>query len=154
MHSLSVRRRSTRPLRTCMHKQGAGIAPIENTDGPPQRPLKQASCRRGYQWIAHALCPDTLLACWPALKSGAMLLVDLWIVVMTLSGSERSTARTAQLTGKNPTEPKPGESGAQRRSQSSRAVLSTRMSNIAVSQSLLQTNSQLPRRHSACRPSG
>jgi hypothetical protein len=28
------------------------------------------------------------------------------------------------------------------------------MSNIAVSQSLLQTNSQLPRRHSACRPSG
>jgi hypothetical protein len=81
-----------------------------------------------------------LLACWPALKSGAMLLVDLWIVVMTLSGSERSTARTAQLTGKNPTEPKPGESGAQRRSQSSRAVLSTRMSNIAVSQSLLQAN--------------
>jgi hypothetical protein len=58
MHSLSVRRRSTRPLRTCMHKQGAGIAPIENTDGPPQRPLEQASCRRGYQWIAHAPCPD------------------------------------------------------------------------------------------------
>ena len=48
-----------------------------------------------------------LLACWPALKSGAMLLVDLWIVVMTLSGSERSTARTAQLTGKHPTETNP-----------------------------------------------
>src|ERR1700739_962549 len=45
--------------------------------------------------------------CWPALKSGAMLLVDLWIVVMTLSGSKRSTVRTAQLTGEHPTETNP-----------------------------------------------
>ena len=45
--------------------------------------------------------------CWPALKSGAMLLVDLWLVVMMLSGSERSTVRTAQLTGKHPSEPNP-----------------------------------------------
>jgi hypothetical protein len=36
-----------------------------------------------------------------------MLLVDLWLVVMMLSGSERSTVRTAQLTGKHPSEPNP-----------------------------------------------
>jgi hypothetical protein len=36
-----------------------------------------------------------------------MLLVDLWNVVMMLSGSGCSTARTAQLTGKHPTEPNP-----------------------------------------------
>jgi hypothetical protein len=36
-----------------------------------------------------------------------MLLVDLWLVVMMLSGSERSTVRTAQLTGKHPSEPSP-----------------------------------------------
>jgi hypothetical protein len=58
-----------------------------------------------------------VLALSAGLKSGAMLLVDLWIVVMTLSGSERSTARTAQLTAKHPTETNP-ESGPQRRSQS------------------------------------
>jgi hypothetical protein len=36
-----------------------------------------------------------------------MLLVDLWIVVMTLSGLKRSTVRTAQLAGKHPTETNP-----------------------------------------------
>ena len=46
-----------------------------------------------------------------------MLLVDLWIVVMMLSGSECSTVRIPQLTGKHPTETNP-ESGPQRRSQS------------------------------------
>ena len=36
-----------------------------------------------------------------------MLLVDLWIVVMMLSGPERSTVHTVQLTGKHPTETNP-----------------------------------------------
>jgi hypothetical protein len=83
---------------------------MENTDGAP---------RSGLSSKLHAVIDtnglpmrlalttgnavDSLYSrCWPALKSGAMSLVDLWIVVMM-----RSTVRTAQLTGKHPTETNP-----------------------------------------------
>jgi hypothetical protein len=70
-----------------------------------------------------ALDSCLVLALLAGPEIGSMLLMDLWLVVMMLSGSERSTVRTAQLTGKNPSEPNPERVDLQRRSQSSRAVL-------------------------------
>ena len=52
-----------------------------------------------------------------------MLLVDLWIVVMVLSGPERSTVRTAQLTGKHPTGTNPERVDLNGAIQSSRSSI-------------------------------
>src|SRR6266446_1250655 len=114
MYSLSVPRRSTRPLRTCTSR-GRNRRQWRTLTGRRSGLLSKRHAvvdisglpMRLALTTGKALAAALYSRCWPALKSGAMLVVDLWLVVMMLSGSERSTVRTAQLTGKHPSEPNP-----------------------------------------------
>ena len=162
MHSLSVRRRSTRPLRTCT-SSGPESPPMENTDGCP---------RSGLSSKLHAVVDTNGLPVRLALTTGKAL--DNCPVLALLAGPEIGSDVACgsvdrgydaewiraldgpHCTGHGQTSHRnePGESGPSTALAIQSSCSSTRLSNVAVPQSLLQTSSQLPRRHSACRPSG
>jgi hypothetical protein len=163
MHALGARMVdwSTRPLCTCTTR-GPESPPMENTDGWP---------RSGLSSKLHAVVDTNGLPVCLALTTGKAL--DNCRVLALLAGPEigsnvacGSVDRcydaewiraldglhcTALGQTSHSNEP---EEWTRTALAIQSSCSSTRLSNVAVPQSLLQTSSQLPRRHSACRPSG